>query len=45
MTHGVSFTDEHGHDPHGGRSAVPAPGRAGVRQAGRAHGRAGHRHR
>lgn len=49
MTHGVSFVDEHRHDPHGGRSAVPAAapgsGPAGMRRAGRVDGRAGHRHR
>ncbi|MCG5472530.1 hypothetical protein LADH09A_000357 [Micromonospora sp. LAH09] len=34
MTHGVSFIDEHRHDPHGGRRTAPTTGRARMSRAG-----------
>lgn len=49
MTHGVSFIDEHRHEPHGGRFAAPATGRTRMLRAGRVGvlraGRVGHRYR
>ncbi|WCN78860.1 hypothetical protein [Micromonospora sp. LH3U1] len=49
MTHGVSFIDEHRHDPHGGRCTASVPGRAGMLRVARVGAlrvaRAGHRYR
>ncbi|NYH41290.1 hypothetical protein HNR22_001017 [Micromonospora jinlongensis] len=34
MTHGVSFIDEHRHDPHRGRRTAPTTGRTSMLRTG-----------